>query len=128
MSRIEHIPPVSLDSFLGSLLGKDEAQLCIDELQLDESLHANPLCKTAFINFTHMVPLTQSQDNCGTIAQAFLWNCWQRGVAIQCPANQQGIDGLIPVFVGDLDAPVSGSKVPGYMTYVAWQAKMRTRG
>ena len=101
--------------------------------------------RQAWINFTHFDHLEDSIDS---ITPHFLWYCWKRGVAIQTEHSQDGIDGIIPVFLGPLDEAFesmasklnirpdnsdSGKKArrleemiaPRYMTYVCWQVKRK---
>ncbi|SPO29087.1 related to conserved hypothetical Ustilaginaceae-specific protein [Ustilago trichophora] len=95
----------------------------------------NPTDKVqAWTHFTHfdVIPYPFSE-----ITPEYLWYCWKRGVALQMAHKQHGIDGIIPVFVGDLDAPFvatatgDGSAAPDVahgarrMTFVAWEAKNR---
>lgn len=88
----------------------------------------------AWTHFTHFDALPHSFDE---ITPEYLWYCWKRGVALQMAHSQTGIDGIIPVFIGDLDkrfgdaiTSVVGSDqdVPHgarHMTFVAWEAKNR---
>ncbi|GAK68493.1 uncharacterized protein PAN0_113d6753 [Moesziomyces antarcticus] len=56
------------------------------------------------------------------ITPAYLGYCWRRGLALQMAHMQDGIDGILPVFVGDLDRAWSDDEEPaGQMTYVAWE-------
>ncbi len=60
------------------------------------------------------------------ITPAYLGYCWRRGLALQMAHMQDGIDGILPVFVGDLDRAWSDDEEPaGQMTYVAWEVKNR---
>ncbi|PWN52375.1 hypothetical protein IE53DRAFT_385207 [Violaceomyces palustris] len=82
-----------------------------------------------WINFTHMIHYGQAIH---TLSPTFLWICWRRGVALQCSHNQAGIDGIIPVYAGDLDEPFTNEAeqekiVQTRMTFIAWQAKLRDR-
>jgi len=83
-------------------------------------------------NYTHFDEPVSSVD---TLSCDFLWYCWKRGAAIQTVHNQSGIDGIIPLFVGDLDRAFvsrdaaqtqdADSEAARHMTYIAWQAKHR---
>ncbi|KAF6767554.1 hypothetical protein PSEUBRA_005735 [Kalmanozyma brasiliensis GHG001] len=83
----------------------------------------------AWVSFTHFDTLPQKVDE---ISGDFLWYCWKRGLAIQTEPSQDGIDGIIPVFLGDLKRPFdtlparSGSvegRAARFMTYIAFEAK-----
>lgn len=107
----------------------------------------------AWTHFTHFDNLDVKLEE---ISQKYLWYCWKRGVAIQMHHEQDGIDGIIPVFIGNLhrrfahDEPVDpesalphqGAKRPRswpdptelhgeleatfQMTFIAWEAKNRS--
>ncbi|KAI3487437.1 hypothetical protein L1887_48626 [Cichorium endivia] len=85
----------------------------------------------AWMHYTHfdVLPITVSQ-----ISPDYLWYCWKRGVALQMAHAQTGIDGIIPVFVGDLEQHLGSpsdadadSQAALHMTFVAWQAKHRKK-
>ncbi|SPO29584.1 uncharacterized protein UTRI_05406 [Ustilago trichophora] len=85
----------------------------------------------AWTNFTHFDLVN---FNIQDISSQFLWYCWKRGVAIQTVHEQGGIDGIIPVFVGDLERDFGTDEMPAHpseavaarhMTFVSWQAKNR---
>ncbi|KAJ1031369.1 hypothetical protein NDA16_000810 [Ustilago loliicola] len=103
----------------------------------------------AWTNYTHFDIVEQAITE---ISPEYLWYCWKRGVALQMAHLQEGMDGIIPVFVGDLDMPfaawssVSASSAAARkaedrsgalggdlesfaarrMTFVSWEAKNRT--
>ncbi|SPO26591.1 related to conserved hypothetical Ustilaginaceae-specific protein [Ustilago trichophora] len=91
----------------------------------------------AWTNFTHIDVLPEQITE---ISPEYLWYCWKRGVGLQMAHSQHGIDGILPVFMGNLDRPfVAPNGTHGmlddaattdiemhaarYMTYVAWEAK-----
>ncbi|SPO30552.1 uncharacterized protein UTRI_06482 [Ustilago trichophora] len=96
----------------------------------------------AWVHFTHFDIL---DVKLGQLSPEYLWYCWKRGVAIQMAHPQHGIDGIIPVFVGDLEQPFDQNHVQEHhgleseaqadsdtlgarlMTYVAWEAKNRRK-
>lgn len=99
-------------------------------------------CVQAWTHYTHFDLLP---DNLSEISPEYLWYCWKRGVALQMKHSQYGIDGIIPVFVGDLDqrfvlqqdvrsaslgakAMVSNDVLAArHMTFIAWEAKNKKR-
>lgn len=88
-----------------------------------QSSHTNVNVWTRFTHFDHL-KVTVSE-----ISPEYLWYCWKRGVAIQMPHIQYGIDGIIPVFVGDLSQPLGDAEehAAAQMTFVAWEAKNRAK-
>ena len=89
----------------------------------------------AWTNFTHFDVLP---EHITEISPEYLWYCWKRGVGLQMAHSQHGIDGILPVFMGNLDRPFvtpTGTQddaatsiemhAARYMTYVAWEAKNR---
>ncbi|KAJ1020212.1 hypothetical protein NDA16_004491 [Ustilago loliicola] len=85
----------------------------------------------AWTHFTHFDALPHSFNE---ITPEYLWFCWKRGVALQMAHSQTGIDGIIPVFIGDLNKPFGDGATPvacdvpygaRHMTFVAWEAKNR---
>ncbi|KAJ1572657.1 hypothetical protein NDA11_007251 [Ustilago hordei] len=89
----------------------------------------------AWTNFTHFDVLP---EHITEISPEYLWYCWKRGVGLQMAHSQHGIDGILPVFMGNLDRPFvtpTGMQDDAatsiemhaacYMTYVAWEAKNR---
>ncbi|SPC62852.1 related to conserved hypothetical Ustilaginaceae-specific protein [Ustilago sp. UG-2017b] len=89
----------------------------------------------AWTNFTHFDALP---EHITEISPEYLWYCWKRGVGLQMAHSQHGIDGILPVFMGNLDRPFvtpTGTQddaatsiemhAARYMTYVAWEAKNR---
>lgn len=79
----------------------------------------------AWTHFTHFDVLNTRVQ---TISPEYLWYCWKRGVGIQMEQSQPGVDGIIPVFVGDLDEIFGDASFNGnceeqaarHMTYIAW--------
>ncbi|SNX83464.1 uncharacterized protein MEPE_02171 [Melanopsichium pennsylvanicum] len=55
----------------------------------------------AWLNFSHFDELPEVIAD---ISPDYLWYCWKRGVAIQMAHKQPGVDGIIPVFVGQLSS------------------------
>ncbi|KAJ1041737.1 hypothetical protein NDA10_004378 [Ustilago hordei] len=89
----------------------------------------------AWTNFTHFDVLP---EHITEISPEYLWYCWKHGVGLQMAHSQHGIDGILPVFMGNLDWPFvtpTGTQddaatsiemhAARYMTYVAWEAKNR---
>ncbi|KAJ1596786.1 hypothetical protein NDA14_007057 [Ustilago hordei] len=89
----------------------------------------------AWTNFTHFDVLPKHITE---ISPEYLWYCWKRGVGLQMAHSQHGIDGILPIFMGNLDRPFvtpTGMQddaatsiemhAARYMTYVAWEAKNR---
>ena len=82
----------------------------------------------AWTNFTHFEVLPTDIQR---ISSDYLWYCWKRGVALQIEHSRYGVDGIIPVFVGDLSrdfGPSDGhldteSGAARHMTFIAWEAK-----
>ena len=86
----------------------------------------------AWTHFTHFDTLPRTFSE---ITPEYLWYCWKRGVALQMAHSQTGIDGILPVFIGDLNKPFGDGITPvacdvpygaRHMTFVAWEAKNRT--
>ncbi|SPO29021.1 related to conserved hypothetical Ustilaginaceae-specific protein [Ustilago trichophora] len=145
---------VPLEAILAGLADLDEANLDrlrhrIEKVQQDGSstrwaLQSPPAgafaasSTMAWTNFTHFDVLP---EHITKISPEYLWYCWKRGVGLQMAHSQHGIDGIIPVFMGNLDRPfVAPNGTHGtrdvddadtdiemhaarYMTYVAWEAK-----
>lgn len=96
------------------------------------------MCVQAWTHYMHFDLLP---DNLSKISPEYLWYCWKCGVALQMKHSQYGINGIIPVFVGNLDQrfvlqqdvkPASlGAKTmvsnnvlaARHMTFFAWEAK-----
>lgn len=150
------LQPVALEDMLAGLADLDEESLAelrgrIQDvydagLRTDRSAlqpETAAACQTppAWINFTHFDVLPEEVEE---VTPEYLWYCWKRGVALQMSHRQPGIDGIIPVFMGDLNKPfvadnstVSASGdcdvrandaemfAARCMTYVAWKAKNR---
>ncbi|KAJ1042603.1 hypothetical protein NDA10_001919 [Ustilago hordei] len=89
----------------------------------------------AWTNFMHFDVLP---EHITEISPEYLWYCWKHGVGLQMAHSQHGIDGILPVFMGNLDRPFvtpTGTQddaatsiemhATHYMTYVAWEAKNR---
>lgn len=92
----------------------------------------------AYVNFTHfdVLPVSVPSVSCD-----YLWYCWKRGVAIQMADGQPGVDGIIPVFVGDLqrrftqdpsrrqlaDLVEDESGASQHMIFIAWKAQNREK-
>ncbi|KAJ1018467.1 hypothetical protein NDA18_006618 [Ustilago nuda] len=87
----------------------------------------------AWTNFTHFDVLPKHITE---ISPEYLWYCWKCGVGLQMTHSQHGINGILPVFMGNLDQPFvipTGTQDDAatsiemhatcYMTYVAWEAK-----
>lgn len=141
--------PETLDSILGGLVQLDDAASTLVRSHIDVVRHQvqDRFCiggqVNAWAHFTHFDILETMVEE---ISPEYLWYCWKRGVAIQMAHSQHGIDGIIPVFVGDLSQPfvddagfpvaqtARASASEGHsgeaqaarqMTYVAWEAKNR---
>ncbi|EPQ27391.1 uncharacterized protein PFL1_04930 [Pseudozyma flocculosa PF-1] len=77
-----------------------------------------------WLNFTHMAVL---EDKVEVFWPHFLWDCWKRGLALQCGPGQDGVDGILPVYLGSLDDALDyEDQAASRMSYIAWQAKNRT--
>ncbi|KAJ1029741.1 hypothetical protein NDA13_002984 [Ustilago tritici] len=142
---------VPLETILSELADLDEAnadQLCqrVERVQQDGSPTRSALQRPragtsaasstmAWTNFKHFDVLPKHITE---ISPKYLWYCWKRGVGLQMAHSQHGIDGILPVFMGNLDRPFvtpTGTQDDAatsiemhatcYMTYVAWEAKNR---
>ena len=134
---------VPLDTLVKGLADLDEADLAalrerICKVESEGSSTRRALkapegaaVTSAWVNFTHFDMLTNTISE---VSPEYLWYCWKRGVGLQMAHSQPGIDGIIPVFIGDLDEPFahynSNNDDPSaemhaarYMTYIAWEAK-----
>ncbi|SPO20528.1 related to conserved hypothetical Ustilaginaceae-specific protein [Ustilago trichophora] len=137
---------VPLESIISGLARLDEANWTtlrqrIQQVQDDGSQTRKALqtrddalgSTTAWTNFTHFDVLPNQITE---ISAEYLWYCWKRGVGLQMAHSQAGIDGIIPVFMGNLEQPFedpAASTIDDgtalemhaarYMTYVAWEAK-----
>ncbi|GAK64793.1 uncharacterized protein PAN0_006d3008 [Moesziomyces antarcticus] len=77
----------------------------------------------AWVHFSHFDVLPEPIAH---ISTDYLWFCWKRGVALQMAHVQRGIDGIIPVFLGDLKQAFDDEKEAAkQMSYIAWEAKHR---
>lgn len=133
---------VLLDNLIANLATLEPSHLVtlqrrIESVEGKVSLR-DPFAKVeAWTHFTHFDVLPHGFSE---ITPEYLWYCWKRGVALQMAHEQGGIDGIIPVFIGDLTRPfvtssdrdATGPSVPSdvpygaqHMTYVAWEAKNR---
>lgn len=137
------LEPVALESILSGLVKLDgeDCNKVRDQIKRvcirnQERLGAKAEMQ-AWTHFTHFDILETSVDE---ISPEYLWYCWKRGVAIQMAHPQRGIDGIIPVFVGNLSSKFLdyvASTTPTYqnsealaarhMTYIAWEAKNRSK-
>ncbi|KAJ1573351.1 hypothetical protein NDA15_005533 [Ustilago hordei] len=91
----------------------------------------------AWTNFMHFDVLPKHITE---ISPKYLWYCWKCGVGLQMAHSQHGIDGILPIFMGNLNQPFvtpTGTQDDAatsiemhaacYMTYVAWEAKNRDK-
>ena len=132
--------PVLLCDIIAGLANLDVLHLAILQRRIESVqqvvLRSDPSATVqAWTHFTHFDRLPESISE---ITPEFLWGCWKRGAALQMATSQEGVDGIIPVFVGDLSKPfgvpvtateadrhVTVSDVANgarHMTYVAWRA------
>lgn len=139
------LQPVALESILDGLVQLDQATFKTVHSQIERVCSrvrdGSPADADvqAWTHFTHFDILEVKVQH---ISPSYLWYCWKRGVAIQMAHPQHGIDGIIPVFVGDIHQPfdkgVEGETATGHsgchvaeaqaarqMTYIAWEAKNR---
>ncbi|KAJ1019383.1 hypothetical protein NDA16_004500 [Ustilago loliicola] len=105
----ELLKPVTLNAILNGLIELQESSAETVRRRIDN------VCSTvqrqlggaaqvqAWTHFTHFDILESKVEE---IFTEYLWYCWKRGVGIQMSHPQHGIDGIIPVFVGDLDRPL----------------------
>ena len=150
--------PVLLERILAGLIQLDPAPLTLvhDRIQsvcqevrqllsMDSDVEAElPTAPTqagqvqAWTHFTHFDLMTEPITQ---ISPEYLWYCWKRGVALQMTHGQGGVDGIIPVFVGDLEMPFAARSAEAgaadtadpehdaellaarHMTFVAWKGK-----
>ncbi|SAM80234.1 uncharacterized protein UBRO_20574 [Ustilago bromivora] len=142
---------VPLETILSELADLNEAntdQLCqhIERVQQDgSSTHTalqRPRAGTSAVsstmvwtNFMHFDVLPKHITK---ISPKYLWYCWKCGVGLQMAHSQHGINGILPVFMGNLNQPFvtpTGTQddaatsiemhTARYMTYIAWEAKNR---
>ncbi|KAJ7273238.1 hypothetical protein C8J57DRAFT_1317229, partial [Mycena rebaudengoi] len=73
----------------------------------------------AWINFTHFDILPHILD--GEVPVKLLLDAWCRSVAFHCAANQPLYDFLIPIYLGDLNAPFNLA----HLSYAVIQVKAR---
>lgn len=114
---LRFLAPVQLESILQGLLPPNSAAWLAVQDQIDgacqrarKRLSSTTTSGTnnvdvqvrAWTHFTHFDILNTKVD---CLSPKYLWYCWKRGVAIQIAHPQHGIDGIIPVFVGDLEHP-----------------------
>ncbi|KAJ1032830.1 hypothetical protein NDA18_001554 [Ustilago nuda] len=140
---------VPLETILAGLADLDEAntdKLCqrVERVQQDGSSTHLALQRSqagtsaasstmAWTNFTHFDVLP---EHITEISPEYLWYCWKCGVGLQMTHSQHGIDGILPVFMGNLDqlfviptgmqddaATSIEMHTACYMTYIAWEAK-----
>ncbi|CDW97273.1 hypothetical protein [Sporisorium scitamineum] len=126
------LQPERLELILDGLVELDEQSKATVQSQIErvctEIATRDPLYQDvhAWTHFTHFDVLAVSVQS---LSPEFLWYCWKRGVAIQMAHLQPGIDGIIPVFVGDLSRPLGEREefAASHMTYIAWDAKNRAK-
>ncbi|KAJ1024198.1 hypothetical protein NDA16_003037 [Ustilago loliicola] len=106
----ELLKPVTLNAILDGLVELEESSAETVRRRIDD------VCSTvqrqlgggaqvqAWTHYTHFDILETRVEE---ISTEYLWYCWKRGVGIQMSHPQHGIDGIIPVFVGDLDWPLA---------------------
>ncbi|KAJ1593532.1 hypothetical protein NDA15_005204 [Ustilago hordei] len=112
---------------------QDGSSTCPALQQLRAGTSAAAASTVAWTNFTHFDVLP---EHITEISPEYLWYCWKHGVGLQMAHSQHGIDGILPVFMGNLDRPFvtpTGTQddaatsiemhATRYMTYVAWEAK-----
>ncbi|SPO39557.1 uncharacterized protein PSFLO_05038 [Pseudozyma flocculosa] len=116
--RIRAVEALSLDDFLGLLVAEPISTQVKSKL--------SGIAADAWLSFTHIIPFERGIRN---ISQDQLWHLWKRGAGIQCHHDEQGIDGLLPVFLGsaeDLSSSVKSEiELSRRMSYVGWQVKNR---
>ncbi|CDR99985.1 hypothetical protein [Sporisorium scitamineum] len=129
------LQPVRLDSILDSMVKLDASsqatvlnrinKVC-DQLRDRHPTYSGNDDVHAWTHFTHFDHLKVQVKE---ISPEFLWYCWKRGVAIQTEHKQPGIDGIIPVFVGDLSQSLGDreERAADHMTFIAWEAKNRIK-
>ncbi|KAJ1020595.1 hypothetical protein NDA16_003988 [Ustilago loliicola] len=106
------LKPVPLAAILHGLVELDQAsarrvhqrieQVCSLVAQTQLAAAAAGANIQAWTHYTHFDILETRIEE---ISTEYLWYCWKRGVVIQMAHPQHGIDGIIPVFVGDIDQP-----------------------
>jgi len=125
LAKFDKASLVTLQQRIHSVCSLVEGSLRRKSEPLDGSLKVE-----AWTNFTHF-DLLPTGVQC--VSCDYLWYCWKRGVALQLEHNQHGVDGIIPVFVGDLTQRFGGSDclldaesvAAWHMTFIAWEAKNR---
>jgi hypothetical protein len=119
------VQEIKLDAFLVALLGKSCGVLA--EQNFVQGSRKTPqgmvqdLLKWAsdcYVNFTHFIQLTEPIN---AVSPHFLYECWCRGVALQCASNQENYDIVIVVYSGALNAKFDESK----LLMVVIQVKLR---
>ncbi|CDR88979.1 uncharacterized protein SPSC_06351 [Sporisorium scitamineum] len=126
------LQPVRLESILDGIVMLEPSnharvfsridKVC-DQVRVRHPTYSNVHAWTHFTHFDQLKIMVQE------LSPEYLWYCWKRGVAIQMAHGQHGIDGIIPVFVGDLSQPLGDGekRAADHMTFVAWESKNRTQ-
>ncbi|KAF6767535.1 hypothetical protein PSEUBRA_005609 [Kalmanozyma brasiliensis GHG001] len=141
------LQPVLLDAIIDGLIkleGNQAADIRVSIQSICEKVrtqcpdHANA---QAWAHHTHFDVL---KDPVRDLSPEYLWYCWKRGVAIQMAPDQLGVDGIIPIFVGDLTRPFANLTTQQmdtdaargaegdetwaacHMTYIAWKGEAQS--
>lgn len=117
-AKAQHLlKPVALDAILRGLVELDPASAQrVDQRIKTVCSHVATTAARHEVNveaWTHFTHFDILETRIEEISTEYLWYCWKRGVAIQMAHPQHGIDGIIPVFVGDLDRPLIDDRDDG---------------
>jgi len=105
----ELLKPVTLNAILNGLVKLDESSAETVRRRIDNACSTvqNQLGGAAKVQaWTHYTHFDILETKVEAISTEYLWYCWKRGVGIQMSHPQHGIDGIIPVYIGDLDWPM----------------------
>ena len=138
------LAPVELDTILQGLLHFDTSsrRMVHDRIEaICRQVRDRSPVQADVRAWTHYTHFDLLEIKVQELSPEYLWYCWKRGVAIQMTHPQHGIDGIIPVFVGDLKQGFVFSATPGVvdaeetrcseayaasqMTFIAWDANNR---
>ncbi|CDR99818.1 hypothetical protein [Sporisorium scitamineum] len=115
-ARLLH-QPVLLNKILVEMVQLDHAEQSKVDARIDKVCKMVSRCYDdagtdiqAWTHFTHFDVLN---NNLTQISPEFLWHCWKRGVALRMKSSQHGINGIIPVFIGNLDHKFSSQRQAG---------------
>ncbi|CAG8805753.1 15781_t:CDS:2, partial [Gigaspora margarita] len=103
---------VTIEEFLRSLLADNVYEKIENRLEKKVEFTGRKFCE-AYVKFTHFINITYTPD------RKDLGDALIRGVAFSCKRNQQGVDIIIPTYMGTLDETINEDRI----SYILIQVK-----